>query len=72
MLQGDIFSTVCFNAGLDRLFRLYDHVSPGMTVDTGAHTVRMATFEYADDAALIDEDAEQATTLRLVFFSVHA
>ena len=28
---------------------------------TGAHTVRMATFEYADDAALIDEDAGQAT-----------
>ena len=27
----------------------------------GAHTVRMAKFEYADDAALIDEDAGQAT-----------
>ena len=32
-----------------------------MTVGTGAHTVRMATFEYADDAALIDEDVGQAT-----------
>ena len=32
-----------------------------MTVGTGAHTVRMAKFEYADDAALIDEDAGQAT-----------
>ena len=61
MLQGDIFSPVCFIAGLDRIFRLYDHVNPGMTVGTGAHTVRMAKFEYADDAALIDEDAEQAT-----------
>ena len=38
-----------------------DHVDPGMTVGTSAHTVRMATFEYADDAALIDEDAGQAT-----------
>ena len=61
VLQGDIFSPVCFIAGLDRIFRLYDHVDPGMTVGTGAHTVRMAKFEYADDAALIDEDAEQAT-----------
>ena len=61
VLQGDIFSPVCFIAGLDRIFRLYDHVNPGMSVGTGAHTVRMAKFEYADDAALIDEDAGQAT-----------
>ena len=61
MLQGDVFSPVCFIAGLDRIFRLYDHVNPGMTVGTGAHTVRMAKFEYADDAALIDENAGQAT-----------
>ena len=61
MLQGDIFLPVCFIAGLDRIFRLYDHVNPGMTVGTGAHTVRMAKFEYADDAAFIDEDAGQAT-----------
>ena len=31
------------------------------TIGTGAHTVRMVKFEYADDAALIDEDAGQAT-----------
>ena len=62
VLQGNIFSPVCFIAGLDRIFRLYDHVNPGMTVGTGAHTVRMAKFDYADDAALIDEDAGQATT----------
>ena len=29
-------SPVCFIAGLDRIFRLYDHVNPGMTVDMGA------------------------------------
>ena len=50
-----------FIAGLDRIFRLNDHVNPGMTVGTDTHTVRMAKFEYADDAALIDEDAGQAT-----------
>ena len=61
VLHGDIFSPVCFIAGLDRIFRLYNQVNPGMTVGTGAHTVRMAKFEYADDAALIDEDAGQAT-----------
>ena len=61
VLQGDIFSPVCFIAGLDRIFRLYDQVNPDMTVGKGAHTVRMAKFEYADDAALIDEDAGQAT-----------
>ena len=43
------------------IFRLYDHVNTGMTVGTGAHTVHIAKFEYADDAALIDEDAGQAT-----------
>ena len=61
LLQGDIFSPVCFIAGLDRIFRLHDQVNPGMTVGTGAYTVRMWKFEYADDAALIDEDAKQAT-----------
>ena len=60
VLQGDIFSPVCFIAGLDRIFRLYDQVNPGMTFGTGAHTVRITKFEYADDAALIDEDAGQA------------
>ena len=68
VLQGDIFSPVCFIAGLDRIFRLYDQVNPGMTVGTGAHTVRMAKFEYADDAALIDEDAGQATARVAQFF----
>ena len=29
VLQRDIFSSVCF-AGLDRIFRQYDHVNPGI------------------------------------------
>ena len=41
---------MCFIAGLDRIFRLYDHASPGITVATGAHTVRMAKFEDAGQA----------------------
>ena len=51
-------------AGLDRISRLYDHVNPGMTVGTGAHTVRMAKFEYANDALPpppLDGDAGQPT-----------
>ena len=66
VLQGDIFSPMCFNAGLDRIFRLYDHVNPGMAVGTGAYTVRMAKFEYADVAALIDKDARQTTAGSIV------
>ena len=31
VMQGDIFSPVCFIAGLDSFFRLYDQVNPGMT-----------------------------------------
>ena len=34
-----------FIAVLERIFSLYDYVNPGMTVGTGAHTVRMAKFE---------------------------
>ena len=49
-MHGDIFSFVCFIAGLDRIFRLGDRVYPDMTMDTGAH---MEKFEYADDAVLI-------------------
>ena len=36
-------------------------MNPDVTVGKGAHTVRIVKFEYADDAALIDEDAGQAT-----------
>ena len=38
-----------------------NHVCVCVCVCVCAHTVRMAKFEYADDAALIDEDAGQAT-----------
>ena len=62
--------SLCFIAGLDCIFRLYDHVNPGMTVGTGAHTVRMAKFEYADDAALIDEGQATARVTSLAAGSI--
>ena len=60
VLHGDIFSPVSFIAGFDRIFMLYDHANAGMSVGEGNNTVRMSKFEYADDAALIDENAAQA------------
>ena len=49
-------AVVIFIAGLDRIFRLHDHVNAGMTVGAGANTVCMSKCDYADDAALIDEN----------------
>ena len=63
VLIGDIFSPVYFIAGLDRIFRLYDHVNPGTTVGTRVHTVRMAKFESADDAALTGQATVRITSL---------
>ena len=37
ILQRDIFSPMCFIAGLDRIVKLYDHVNPGVTVGRCAH-----------------------------------
>ena len=61
VLQRDIFSPVAFIAGLDRIFRMHDLQKPGATVGVGESTTIMSKFEYADDAALIDEDAATAT-----------
>ena len=61
VLQGDIFSPIAFIAGLDRIFRLYDANAAGVTVGAGDSATTMTTFEYADDAALIDADATTAT-----------
>ena len=61
VLQGDIFSPVSFIAGLDRIFRRHDISNSGVTVGTGENTVCVSKLEYADDAALIDENVEQAT-----------
>ena len=56
VLQGDIFSPIAFIA-----FRLHDAHAAGVTVGAGDRATTMSKFEYADDAALIDEDATTAT-----------
>ena len=49
-----------FIAGLDRIFRRHDISNSGVTVGAGENTV--SKLEYADDAALIDENVEQTST----------
>ena len=46
------YYAIIFIAGLDRIFKLYDHVNPGVTVGTGAHTVRMASLLCGVDTDL--------------------
>ena len=60
VLQGDIFSPVCFIAGLDRIFRLHDVANYGMVVGEADSAILVS--EYADDAALVDENAALAST----------
>ena len=62
VLQGDIFSHVCFITGLDRIFRLHDVANSGMVVGEAESAILVNKFEYADDAALVDENAALAST----------
>ena len=62
VFQGDIFSPVCFIAGLDRIFRLHDVANSGMVVGEAESAILVSKFEYADDAALVDENAALAST----------
>ena len=48
-------------AGLDRIFRLHGAHAVGVTVGARDIATTMSMFKYADDAALIDEDATSAT-----------
>ena len=68
VLQGDIFSPVSFIAGLDKIFRTHDVGNSGVVVGNGDSSVLMSKFEYADDAALIDEN----TTLASARVTAHA
>ena len=60
VLQGDILSTIALIAGLYIIFRLHDAHAAGVIVGAGDSATTMSMFEYADDAALIDEDATTA------------
>ena len=62
VLQGDIFFPVCFIACLDRIFRLHDVANPGIVVGEAESAIHVSKFEYADDAALVDENAALAST----------
>ena len=57
VLQGDIFSPVCFIAGLDKIFRLHDVPNSGMVVGEAESAILVSKFEYADNAALVHENA---------------
>ena len=62
VLQGDIFSPVCFIAGLDEIFRLHDVPNNGMVVGEAESAILVSKFDYADDAAHVDENAALAST----------
>jgi hypothetical protein len=54
VLQGDIFSPIAFIVGLWRTFVLHDTPNAGVTVGGPRNQVNVSSFEYADDAALVD------------------
>ena len=61
VLQGDIFSPVAFIAGLMRTFALHDTPGSGVEVGIPPHTVTISSLEYADDAALLDDNVQAAS-----------
>ena len=62
VLQGDIFSPVCFIAGLDKNCKLHDVANSGMVVGEAESAILVSKFEYADDAAPVNENAALAST----------
>ena len=62
VLQVDIFSPVCFIAGLDKIFRLHDVPNSGMVVREAVSAILISKFEYVDDAALVNEKAALPST----------
>ena len=61
VLQGDIFSPVAFIMGLMRTFAVHDLPNSGVEVGPLPYLVRVSSLEYADDAGLLDDSAEQAS-----------
>ena len=61
VLQGDIFSPVAFIAGLWRIFGTHDDPNAGIVVGTAPNQVKIKALEYADDAALLDNDTSEST-----------
>ena len=53
---------MCFIAGLDKIFRLHDVANSGMVVSEAERAILVSKLEYADDAALVDQNAALAST----------
>ena len=60
VVQGDIFSPQCFTLGLDRIFRLHDVAGQGIG-GPSLGDVTASKLEYADDVALLDWTATEAS-----------
>ena len=54
-----IYSPLCaaIVAGIDKIFRLHDVTNSGMVVGDAESAILVSNFEYADDAALVDDNA---------------
>ena len=61
VLQGDIFSSDAFITGLWRIFETHDTSNAGVKVGDPPYEVDISGLEYADDAALLDENTEQSS-----------
>ena len=61
VLQGDIFSALAFIVGLWLIFKSHDLEDSGVTVGKPPYKVRITRLEYADDAGLVDENANNAS-----------
>ena len=61
VLQGDIFSPVAFITGLMHIFKIHDNPNAAVTVGTPPNQVSISSLEYADDAALADENVQNAS-----------
>ena len=61
VLQGDIFSPVAFIAGLWRIFATHDQPDAGIMLGSPPYEVKISALEYADDAGLLDNNADDAS-----------
>ena len=61
VFQGDIFSPVAFVVALWRIFKLYDRPNAGITLGSEPYAVHVSDLAYADDAGLVDEDAQRSS-----------
>ena len=68
VLQGDIFSSSAFIAGLWRTLTKHDLPDMGVAVGVAPYVVTISKLEYADDIAFVDVDANGAS-IRITLIS---